>query len=51
MFYIVNGGAHNLPGLVGSGPDPINMDMVTGEVMWDFLREHRLETPPPPNAR
>jgi len=51
LFYIVNGGAHNLPGQAGSVPAPINMDIVTGELMWDFLREHRFEAPPPPNSQ
>lgn len=47
MFYLVNGGAHNFPGVALSGsPQPVNMDINGSEVIWDFMRTRTLPDAP-----
>ncbi|MEQ1811496.1 MAG: PHB depolymerase family esterase [Terricaulis sp.] len=46
LFYLINGGAHNWPGLPNSGPEPINMDINATEVIWDFFQQHTLPEAP-----
>jgi polyhydroxybutyrate depolymerase len=52
MFYLINGGGHNWPGVRGVLDEdtfgPVNMDINAGEVIWDFFAEHSLAELPPP---
>lgn len=46
VFYAIEGGGHNLPGVPGRiAPEiagPVNMDIHAGEVVWDFFARHTL---------
>ncbi|NDJ75560.1 MAG: hypothetical protein GYB65_04810 [Chloroflexi bacterium] len=49
IFYVIEGGGHNLPG-VPDRLDPeiaqlVNTDIVAGEVIWEFFDEFSLEAP------
>lgn len=46
VFYIIDGGGHNLPGmqdrLDSAIAGAVNMDIHTGEVVWDFFSRHAM---------
>jgi polyhydroxybutyrate depolymerase len=50
LFYLVNGGGHNWPGVTGvlneERMGPTNMDINAGEVIWDFFSSHALAEAP-----
>lgn len=56
MFYLINGGGHDWPGVASPTPLPegrgvINMDINAGQVIWDFFSQQALAQDPPPLRR